>query len=541
MKHLFGTFQLLFLLLALPPSNHAQYFVWAKGAGHVGNEAANAVAVDENGNTYITGNLAGMINFDGTFYQGKGLYDVLLAKYDAAGNLQWVKTAGGKRNDQGNTLKYRNGFLYIAGFFEDTAWFENTMVLSKGESDAFIAKYDVNGNLIWITAAGGTNADFVSSIDVDATGNVYAAGSFETKVFIDTFQITTTNIYSESFICKLNNSGKVQWATATKGNNINLLTGIAVAGNSDVFVTGFFGGMFSIDNHTVYSNSPSYDILLARLDNSGNTQWIKTAGSNYEDAATAITLDKEGNPVITGYFAGTASFGNNTITYYDYNDVFTAKYDDTGNNLWVRAGKGQQLNIGYAITTDADNNIFVTGVFQGTAVFDGYTVTGTDREIFLVSYSPAGNLRWIQKAGGINTDCGLGIAVKNNSNVVVCGYYIHTCFFGNIQINYADGNDLFVAEYHPPAINGVPTNFQTNRFLLFPNPASEFIGITSGQTTGNFIHLKIFDTKGNLVLRKTLEKTCGNISLQNITEGGLYSVLITDGQNTETFKLLVVK
>ncbi|MCW5909000.1 MAG: T9SS type A sorting domain-containing protein [Chitinophagales bacterium] len=539
MKNIFRILVLLVThFLFLPFSNHAQNFVWAKGAGHVGNEAANAVAVDEAGNTYITGNLAGMINFSGTFYQGKGLYDVVLAKYDAAGNLQWVKTAGGKRNDQGNTLKYRNGFLYVGGFFEDTAWFENTMVISKGEADAFVAKYDANGNLIWLTVGGGTELDFISSVDVDANGNVYACGTFEKTMTIDTFQLTTTNIYSESFICKLNASGKVQWTKATKGNNINLLTGIAVSASNDVFVTGFFGGMFSINNQTMYSNSPSYDVLLARLDNNGNLQWIKTAGSNYEDAATAIAVDGEGNPVITGYFAGIATFGSNTITYHDYNDVFVAKYDAAGNNLWVRAGKGQQLDVGYAITVDADNNIFATGVFQGTAVFDGYTVTGIDREIFMVSYSPTGTVRWVQKAGGINTDCGLGIAVKSNGNVVICGYYIHTCYFGNIQIDYADGNDLFVAEYDPPFVSNLPATVADYTYSLYPNPAEDFILVSSDKAKAPYIQVNIFDSRGALVLNQSIQVPTGYLSLQTLS-AGFYNVLVTDGQYCKALKLVV--
>src|SRR5205085_7879568 len=119
---------LVFLVLSL--SSSAQTWNWAKGEGDIGNDASNSITLDDNGNAYITGNLAGRADFSGTIYQGRGIYDVFIAKYDPSGNLLWVKTAGGADNDQGNAIKYHNNFIYLTGFFNDTAWFESTMLVS---------------------------------------------------------------------------------------------------------------------------------------------------------------------------------------------------------------------------------------------------------------------------------------------------------------------------------------------------------------------------------------------------------------------------
>lgn len=524
----------LIVLLAVNLTAHAQSFAWALGAGGVGNEAANGIATDEAGYTYITGNLAGKGEFSNVEYEGKGLYDVLLAKYDASGNLVWLKLAGGKRNDQGNAIKYANGFLYVTGFFEDTAWFENTMMVSKGEADVFTAKYDVGGNLVWVQTGGGTELDFATSLDIDRQGNVYIAGSYEKKITFDTVQLTTTNFFQESFVVKYSPAGSLLWAKTSRGNNINLLTGIGCSPDGSAYVTGFFGVNFSIGNIPVVSNSPSYDIVLAKLDSNGNAQWIKTAGSNYEDAANGIVVDREGNPVIVGYFAGIASFGSNTVTYYDYNDVFVAKYDNNGNNLWVRTGKGQQLDVAYAVAVDSANNVFATGMFQGSAAFDGQTLSGTDREVFLVSYSPAGNLRWIEKAGGLNTDCGLGIAVKENGNVALCGYYIYSCYFGSLQIDYAEGNDLFVAEFNPPFVSGL-TDFKESGLTVYPNPATDFF--TVGETASfNTVALTVYNAYGQLIYSRDFN--FGEQIPVKEWPAGAYMVKFTDGDKRYSFRLL---
>ncbi len=533
---LFLRFIPLCLFLGSTCFSFSQNYVWAKGEGGIGNEVANSVAVDEAGNVYLTGNLAGMGNFSGTIYQGKGVYDVVIVKYDAAGNLVWLKTAGGDENDQGNVIRYFNGYLYVGGYFTDTAWFENTLLLGKGEADAFVAKYDLSGNLIWVKSGGGSNFDYVSSLDLDAQGNIYAAGSYESNMLFDTTHLTTPNLFTESFFCKYNNNGQLQWAKSTQGNNANLISGLAHDRQNSFYVTGFFGSNFSMGNATVSSNSPSYDIFLARLDNDGNIKWLNTAGSNYEDAGNAVTVDGEGNPIMTGYFAGIASFGTNQVTYYDYNDVFVAKYDSAGNNLWVRAGKGLQLDVGYGVTTDASNNVFATGVFQVSTTFSGHTITGADRDIFIVSYDPDGNLRWIDKAGGENTDCGLGVAVKPNGNVALCGYYIHTCTFGNIALHYADGNDLFVAEYHPPVVNSIVDGKEEEDFAAVPNPISDYIRIRSESYPASNAHWRLFDISGKLLREDDFFSNC-TIGTSNL-EKGVYFVEIMNPFAHQTIRVV---
>lgn len=522
----------LIALITLSVYSQAQNYVWAKGEGGIGNEAANSVAVDEDGNTYITGNLAGDGEFSGTHYYGKGIYEVILVKYNSAGALQWLKMAGGKRNDQGNTLKYANGFLYVGGFFEDTAWFENTMLVSRGNTDAFVAKYDMNGNVVWAQQAGGPELDFISSLDVDQNGNVYAGGVYEKSLRADTTNLTTPNFYQESFYCKYNSAGQLQWAKTTRGNNPNQITGVGCDKNGNAFLTGFFGVNFQLGGFNVSSNTPSYDIFLAKIDANGNAAWLQKAGSEYEDAANAIAVDGQGNPVIVGYFAGTAVFGGNSVTYYDYNDIFTAKYDPNGNNLWVRAGKGQQLDVAYGVAVDADDNIFLTGMFQVAASFEGNPVIGGDRDVFIVSYSPTGNFRWLTKAGGINTDCGIGIAVKNNGNVSVCGYHLHTGYFGNIQISYAQNNDLFVAEYDPPFVSGVNDAGQNESLVVYPNPAKDFIQLE----TKNAVTVKLTDLSGKLIM--VVDYRPGSKVSLNHLATGTYFLQVVNGMHTKTFKVL---
>ncbi len=514
---------------------NAQNYVWAKGEGGIGNDAASSVTVDELGNTYITGNIAGEAEFSGANYQGKGVYDIFIAKYSSTGTLIWIKTAGGNKNDLGNSIKYKNGSLFLTGYFTDTAYFENTTLIGRGETDGFVAKYDINGNLNWVQQMGSTNSDFGSALDVDDNSNIFISGKYETSIYLGNIQLTTSNIYNESFYASYDVSGNLRWAKTCSGTNSNLITGIAYGHNQSIYICGFFRNDFTLEGNTISSSTPSQDIFIGKLDVNGNLLWLKKAGGPYEDAAHGITADDDGNPSLVGYFFGTAYFDNNTVTNIDYNDVFVAHYDVNGNNQWVHAGKGQQLDIGYGITSDAAGNIYATGMFQRQIDFDGQILTGPDREIFVVSYNKQGGLRWAHKAGNTGTDCGLGIASHPMSDkIAVCGYYLINCTFGTIAVQYADANDLFVAVYDQPFVNGI-SNFIGNSVLIYPNPCSAG-SILVNSENNEPVSVKIYTLQGQLVLSHPLSST--PLLLQLPEENGTYLVETVIGEKTVIKKII---
>lgn len=537
---LLTTFILSCLLCLTSYVSLAQSWVWAKGEGDIGNDVANSVTTDTYGNTYITGNIAGKADFSGTIYQGNGIYEMYIAKYDPAGNLLWVKLAGGADNDQGNCIRWNKGFLYVCGGFSDTAFFESTALISKGESDAFVAKYDDSGNLLWVKPASGTGLDYATSLDIDNGGNIFVAGTYESAITLGTTNLTTTSFYGESFYAKYDGGGNVVWAKSTSGNNPNLITGIALDYHDALYLTGYFGGSFKVSAGTVNTSSASYDIFLAKVEQSdGSLDWMKRAGSTYEDGAHGVCCDKDGYPSIIGYFAGTAYFDNNSVTYSDYNDVFVARYDPSGNNLWVRSGTGNKLDVGFAIACDETGNLFATGMFQNIIYFNGNVLTTPDildRDVFLISYDKNGNIRWLTKAGGEDTDCGLSVAVNNNGTISISGYYLHTCFFGNLQIDYASGNDLFVAKYDPPIVNAVDEVNDDLNVSVYPNPTNADCRLRIADLNTRNATFNISNSLGELLYKGELT-SCSLMPTANWVSG-VYFIEISSTEKTKMLKLI---
>src|SRR5262249_19336570 len=145
----------------------------------------------------------------------------------------------------------------------------------------------------------------------------------------------------------------------------------------------------------------------------------------------ATALDSNGNVFLTGYFTGTNSFGPTNLISSGLDDIFVVKYDAAGNFLLARRAGGNSYDRGLCIAADASGNVFVTGLFQGTASFGPTNLTRSGQsDIFIAKYNPAGNLIWARKAGGNDFDEAHAIAVDSQGNAYITGYFDATATFG---------------------------------------------------------------------------------------------------------------
>src|SRR5690606_2589523 len=156
--------------------------LWARRAGTgVFNDFAEGIDVDADGNVYVAGYFTGIATWDGGDNPDVSLttrndFDGFLAKYDTDGNLLWVAPAGGPEQDTGRGVAATpDGGAYFAGGFAGTAVFgTDTALTSAGSSDGFLAKYDADGNLLWVAQGGGTEGVGAWDVATDADGNAFA-------------------------------------------------------------------------------------------------------------------------------------------------------------------------------------------------------------------------------------------------------------------------------------------------------------------------------------------------------------------------------
>jgi len=280
----------------------------------------------------------------------------------------------------------------------------------------------------WMQKAGGSTIDEAYSISLDGNSNTYTTGYFSGTAAFGPFSLTASGI-SDVFVTCTDKNGVFQWAV--KAGGAGSCRGLAIktdaAGNS--YVTGYFNGSATF-GATTLTSAGLQDVFIAKYDNTGKLLWAVSAGGTLSDIGNAITIDNSGNVLVTGEFAGTAKFGSFSLTSLNNNiNVFTTKLDANGNFLWAQVGTGLHTDRGLGVACDASGNVYVTGQFTDTITFNSTHKTNLYDAIFLVKYNSSGAEQWFTDAGGGNVNIANAIAVDNNSNIYLTGDFTGTLSF----------------------------------------------------------------------------------------------------------------
>ncbi len=234
-------------------------------AGGTGDDRGWGIAVDSNDNSYITGYFDGTAEFGSTTLTSSGGYDVFIAKVDSSGNYLWTVKAGGTGfYDRGNGIAVdSNGNSYITGYFDGTAEFGSTTLTSSGGYDVFIAKVDSSGNYLWTVKAGGTGFyDRGNGIAVDSNGNSYITGYFDGTAEFGSTTLSSAGEY-DVFIAKVDSSGNYLWAVKAGGSDLDEGWGITVDSNGNSYITGYFYLTADFGSTTLTSAGET-DVFIAK-------------------------------------------------------------------------------------------------------------------------------------------------------------------------------------------------------------------------------------------------------------------------------------
>lgn len=303
-------------------------------------------------------------------------------------NWQWAKNAGTIYSDFGYTVGTdKTGNVYMAGTFSDTITFGAYTLAATYTATMFLVKYDSLGNVLWAKCASGPNNQRPTSIATDNAGNVYVVGNF-VGASVTFSPVTLLNPSSwastNTFIVKYDANGNVLWAktnTSGGGSTAHISSSSVTIDNmGNAYITGTFSSStVTFDAVTLTNVGPSfkYDIFTTKYDASGNVIWAKRAGGTDDDVASSIAVDASGNTFISGYFLSTTfTIGAVALTNTGTWDGFIAKYDPTGNAVWAKRMVGNNGDRAHSVATDDAGNVYLGGYFTSAVCsFDTITVT----------------------------------------------------------------------------------------------------------------------------------------------------------------------
>lgn len=226
---------------------------------------------------------------------------------------------------------------------------------------------------------------------------------------------------------------------------------VAIDNSGDVLLTGSFIGTIDFGGGPIAS-AGNYDIFVVKLSGANGTHvWSRGMGGALTDTGLSIFVDDSDNVAVTGSFEDIVDFGGGPIASVGGNDVFVAKFSGAdGTHLWSHGFGGTgSSDRGVAITVDVNEDVIVTGVFEGSIDFGGGELTSSGpTDLFLAKLSGAsGSHVWSHRYGGSSSDEGLAVATDLSGDVVITGMFRDSVDFGGGgSLGSAGATDIFVAK-----------------------------------------------------------------------------------------------
>ena len=530
--------------------------IWSTYYGGSNNDRAFSISTDAQGNIFVVGrtnspnfptyNPASSAYFDGTCgtdgncnYDGTDYYnDILILKFNNSGVREWATYYGGSNDECGFFYSCYltaddNGNVYITGWTLSTDF--PTQNLSGaynqpygGAGDAFILKFDNSGIRLWATYYGGGSEDGGYAI-VYSRKSLYVIGITVSSDF-PTYDPQNGAYYQgslagiwDAFILKFSDTGQRIWATYYGGSSEDYAYSITIDSGGNVFITGRTTSsdfpVYNPGTGAYYQGTcggcPNYnDAFILKFNPIGIRLWATYYGGTSGDRGFSITTDKQGNVYVTGATKSTdfptQNPGGNTYYQGNYGggnyDAFILKFDNWGQRLWATYYGGSDIDAGFSIITDNQNNVFVTG-YTWSNDLPTQPLSGAyyqqnnagNYDAFILKFNNSGSLLWATYYGGSNGDYGSSIAADGQDNVFITGLTTSTNFPtqnpGNnayYQASNAGSEDGFIAKFGSPN-NIFETSNKSTFFKVYKNILIFYV-----LNKPSYIEITIYNANGSL-------------------------------------------
>jgi len=475
--------------------NTSGVILWeATFAGPInGGDYSNAMAIDPAGNIYVTGRVD----------YGTTGSDIVTIKYNSAGVQQWFARYDGTANglDEGRTITVTDAGVVIVG--------GKTTGATSG-LDFVTIKYNADGTEAWskVYNGSGNNEDYITGLDVDAAGNVFAGGC---SIGAGSGQ--------DIVLIKYDGTGTQQWLKRYNGsgNGGDAVVGVNVDGADNVIVGGF------TDN----GSAQRMNFIALKYNQAGTLLWEKyyNGSSNANDIATAITVDASNNVYMTGLT--TQLFGTRLDSNYG-----TIKLDPSGNLLWAAFfdGPNNSVDVSRSIFVDEAMNVYISGSSKGVGSDDYATI----------KYSPAGAQQWVMLYNGTGNanDYSSSVIADNSGNAYVTGRSV------------GSGSDYDYATLKYGDLVGIQTigNEIPDRFQLsqnYPNPFNPNTKIKFALPEQQSVLIAVFDALGREISSNNLGSLSPATYEYNFNgaefTSGIYFYRIVTEKFIDTKKMVMVK
>lgn len=443
-------------------------------------ENAHTIRIDEDGallihnaNTAIREKAPVSFNADkiiSTAFQKEGnIISFYLENYDASKTLTidpdvvWSSYIGANGFDEvRHSVVDESGNIYLTGMTSASSGIAVDgfqMNYGGGNYDAFIAKLNKDGVLIWATYFGGAQSDFGNALALDEHGNIFLVGSTSSNAAIASNGADLNyggGIY-DGFILKLSAQGALQWASYIGGNAEDTSWSVDIDELGNAIVLSNTASNDAIANSIGQaSNAGGVDLMIHKYNTDGELMWARYYGGAANEETGNIVYGMDGAYYVSASTASANFALNGGQTTYGggASDGLIAKFNTEGMLMWSSYIGGSGDDYAHALSINNFNQLFISGSTSST---NGIATAGAAQtsngggtfDAFIGRYALNGQKLWMSYFGGEGIDRGFGCAVDELGSVYVGGITssIANITFNPFQQDNGGGTDLFFAFY----------------------------------------------------------------------------------------------
>ena len=461
-------------------------------------------------------------NFGNTFISGEynigNNIGIFIVKYDSTGTKLWEKNYSGAGKDP-DLCTDVSGNLYTtfsAMSVEGASYNPN--------SDGLFAKYDLNGNMLWIKMI---RMFMRLSERTDAQNNIIMTGAVVDTVNLGNgFVLSVPPEEDRLFIAKFNTNGECTWAQQNDGGQYPLLC----TPNGDMFAKADLNGhsvTVGQGSSLVTLDPANGEQYIARYNSAGALLWVKQVYT------CGIAADNEGNLY-------NLEPDRSNIPQYSYRNMYLTKYGPNGNVLWTRTHLFAYDWYKFAMKCGANGNLYITGGFSNYMTIDSNTInSGGSLRAFVAKIDSSGTFKWITVSSGAGAAGAKDISIANGNEIYITGDMgSGESTFGNYTLTQPNGG-VFVAKIIDNDSNNVITAINDlavseNSLSVYPNPSNTIFTITYQSTIPSTISFSAADSNGKLIFFDNQKQFSGQylkiIDLSNQPKGVYFIEIICDGK-----------
>ncbi len=458
--------------LLLTAHLNAQSWEWATALGSTEDETCREIAIAPNGDLLWAGTFNETSIIGGEPLAGAGENDLILARFTAGGAPVWVQSLGSVFDDEVQGLAVNAGgqFFITGTYWLSLPVGPFSLTTAQNPKSIFLAKYNGEGEPLWAQSIDGSGSKNVGGLITDAEGDLFIAGYFsDTLFFADTLLIAKGD--TDLFVAKFSTEGDLYWAGAWGQSNDARATCLAPGGDGGAIVGGFFNDSLIVDNTLLRSVSLDRDVFILRLDATGAPLWARQGIGAQDQDLTALAVNPAGEIFGTGFLIGVLDLGQGVSVQSQSGnpDIFLFRCAPDGSPLSARAIGNPAIQQSLDLALNGEQ-VVLTGFFQGNLEIDGQNISaGAAFAGLTAAFTPDLDLRWL--AAGLSDDALISytVAAGPAGHVYTGGTFAGEGAFDNVTLNAAGKNDAFIAQVRS-TLTPSAEPAEAPVLTVFPNP-----------------------------------------------------------------------